>query len=46
MIVSLRLIVTWMVRRYSFADYFVHMDHVLRVLERIVDLTSVWIQHD
>jgi hypothetical protein len=29
-----------------FTDSFVHLDHVLRVLERDVDLTSVWIQQD
>jgi hypothetical protein len=39
--VLLSLIVTWMVRRGTSADFFVHLDHVLRVLERDVDLISV-----
>jgi hypothetical protein len=40
--VSLRLIVTWMVRRCTSTDSFVLLGHVLRDLERDIDLTSVW----
>jgi hypothetical protein len=42
----IELIVTWMARRGSSAGFFVHLGHVLRVLEMDVDRISVWTPQD